>query len=395
MSTSSAKDRIVRNPTRAVKAGSLIIGNGNKIPVQSMCATKTQDIPATLNQIKLLQSHGADLIRIAIDSKADVEALKAIRQETDANIVIDLQESYRLAEKVAPFVQKIRYNPGHLHHHETKRSVEDKVKYLIDVAGQYSLALRIGVNFGSLDPKLKQEMIDSGKALEDAENLGALAAVQSATEHIAIMDKYNFKNFVVSLKSSDPNAVVEINQIFAAKYPEIPLHLGVTEAGMLPMGEIKTRVAFENLLAQGIGDTVRVSLTLPHARKYEEVLIGKKIIEDVYAGRFRSVPKFKQEGLNIISCPSCSRVENEAFFQLAENVREMSAYAAKENITIAVMGCRVNGPGETDDADLGLWCSPSHVNLKRGGELIGAYKYDEILGKVKAELDQLIAARSK
>src|SRR5690606_21381781 len=126
----------------------------------------------------------------------------------------------------------------------------------------------------------------------------------------------------------------------------------------------KTRVAFENLLANGIGDTMRVSLTLPFERKYEEVLLAKRIIEDVYAGRFRSVPRFEHTGLNIISCPSCSRVENERFVELAERVREMAGFAASHKITIAVMGCRVNGPGETDHADLGLWCAPNHVNLK-------------------------------
>ena len=164
---------------------------------------------------------------------------------------------------------------------------------------------------------------------------------------------------------------------------------------MLPMGEIKTRVAFENLLAIGIGDTLRVSLTLPYEEKFREVEVGKKIIDDVYAGRFRSVPKFEQKGLNLISCPSCSRVENEAFVDLAAKVREMSAFAAEEDITIAVMGCRVNGPGETDDADLGLWCAPKHVNFKRKGELIGAFGYDEILPRLKQELEQLIAEKRR
>jgi (E)-4-hydroxy-3-methylbut-2-enyl-diphosphate synthase len=196
---------------------------------------------------------------------------------------------------------------------------------------------------------------------------------------------------VVSLKSSDPNEVIDINKKFAAEFPHIPLHLGVTEAGMLPMGEIKARVAFENLLSQGIGDTIRASLTLPFAEKHQEITIGKKIVSDVEAGRFRSVPRFIHEGLNIISCPSCSRVENEKFVELAQKVREMSQFAAKENLTIAVMGCRVNGPGETDDADLGLWCAPNHVNLKKHGELIGAFSYEEILPKVKAELEDIMA----
>ncbi len=157
------------------------------------------------------------------------------------------------------------------------------------------------------------------------------------------------------------------------------------------MGEIKTRIAFENLLAVGIGDTLRCSLTLPYAEKYKEILLGKAIVEDVKAGRFRSVPKFDNRGLNIISCPSCSRVENEAFIELAHKVRDMSAFASQYNLTIAVMGCRVNGPGESDDADLGLWCAPNHVNLKSRGQLIGAFSYEEIVPRLKQELENLIA----
>ncbi|MCA9437419.1 MAG: flavodoxin-dependent (E)-4-hydroxy-3-methylbut-2-enyl-diphosphate synthase, partial [Candidatus Omnitrophica bacterium] len=146
-------------------------------------------------------------------------------------------------------------------------------------------------------------------------------------------------------------------------------------------------------LTKGIGDTLRVSLTVPNNRKHEEIEAARQIVEDIEAGRFRSVPEFFGKGLNIISCPSCSRVENEAFIDLAEDVREMTAYAKEHNLTIAVMGCRVNGPGETDDADLGLWCGPTHVNLKKGEESIGSYPYNEIIPKLREELDALIEAK--
>lgn len=373
-----------RRKTRAVAVRDLHIGGGAPISVQSMAATHTQDIEATLSQIMLLQKHGADLIRVAVDSKKDVEALAQIRGLTDARLVVDLQESYRLAEKVAPFVDKIRYNPGHLHHHEKEVPVPDKVKFIADQAGKHNCALRIGVNFGSLDPSLRR----NGHSAMDV-------ALNSAREHIECLDKLGFRNFVVSLKSSDPNDVIEINRRFAGEFPEIPLHLGVTEAGLLPLGEIKSRIAFENLLAQGIGDTLRVSLTLPFERKFEEVLIGKKIIDDVMNGRFRSVPKFEHRGINIISCPSCSRVENSAFVELAEQVRELSRFAADHDLTIAVMGCRVNGPGETDDADIGLWCAPKHVNLKLKDKLVGAFRYDEILPKVREELMRLVESAGR
>jgi (E)-4-hydroxy-3-methylbut-2-enyl-diphosphate synthase len=375
--------KISRRITRSVRVGDLIIGSQGPISVQSMCATKTQDIEATVRQIKLLQEHGADVIRIAIDSRRDVEALSEIRTHTDARLVVDLQESYKLAKAVAPYVQKIRYNPGHLYHHEKDTPVRDKVRYIVDVAREHDLALRIGVNFGSLDPAT-----EGGKDGDPIE-----VALRSAGEHISYLEDLGFINYVVSLKSSDPNDVMEINQRFADKYPEIPLHLGVTEAGMLPMGEIKTRVAFENLLARGIGDTLRVSLTLPHAEKYQEILVAKRIIADVYAGRFRSVPKFEHPGLNIISCPSCSRVENEAFVELAQKVRQMTEEFSDKKLTIAVMGCRVNGPGETDDADLGLWCAPNHVNLKKGTALLGQFSYDEIVAVLRSEMDKLVRER--
>ena len=376
--------RIKRRETRAVKVGSLTIGGSAPISVQSMCATRTQDLTATGRQIRLLQEHGADLIRVAVDSKRDVEALQELRKETDACLVVDLQESYKLVELIAPYVQKVRYNPGHLHHHQKKVAVSDKVKFIVDSAGANECAIRIGVNFGSLDPALKAEQTDPIQV-----------ALNSVAEHIQFMDKLGFKNFVVSLKSSDPNDVMEINRRFAQQYREIPLHLGVTEAGMLPMGAIKTRVAFENLLAEGIGDTLRVSLTLPYDEKYKEVQVGKEIIEDVYAGKFRSVPRFENGGLNIISCPSCSRVENEAFIDLANKIKEVTAFAEQENVTIAVMGCRVNGPGETDDADLGLWCAPKHVNFKIKGRLVGAFSYEEIVPQVLAELNRIIASKKE
>jgi (E)-4-hydroxy-3-methylbut-2-enyl-diphosphate synthase len=218
--------------------------------------------------------------------------------------------------------------------------------------------------------------------------------VESALEHCRYLDDLGFTRYVVSLKDSDPKKVVEGNRRFAAVRPDVPLHLGVTEAGMLPDGAIKTRIAFEQLLSQGIGDTLRVSLTLPFAEKWREVEVGRQILADIAAGRFRSVPKGFGEGLNIISCPSCSRVENEAFVDLAFRVREMARYAQEHDITITVMGCRVNGPGETDDADLGLWCAPTFVNLKRGEAEIGAFPYDTVLDRLKAELDQIIASRA-
>jgi len=374
-----------RNPTRPVRIGTVTIGDNNPIAVQSMTATHTKNIDATVEQISDLVEVGADVIRVAVDSNNDADALKEICKQVQANLAVDLQENYRLAEVVAPYVAKLRYNPGHLYHHEREKPWQDKVRYLAKVAEDNDCAMRVGVNCGSVDPA-KKEKYDPEDSISPM--------LESALDHCEFLDSIGFTRYCVSLKDSDPSKVIEVNQRFAAQRPDIPLHLGVTEAGMPPDGVIKTRIAFEQLISRGIGDTIRVSLTVPNSQKREEIEAGRQILADIAAGRVRSVVDFGKDTLNIISCPSCSRVENEAFIELAQQVKEMTKYAQEHAITIAVMGCRVNGPGETDDADLGLWCGPNYVNLKRGPEAIGAYPYDEILPRLKEELDAVIAAKA-
>ncbi|MCX7395230.1 MAG: (E)-4-hydroxy-3-methylbut-2-enyl-diphosphate synthase [Planctomycetales bacterium] len=373
-----------RNPTRSIKIGSATIGAGHSIAVQSMTATHTQDIDATVGQIQALYESGADIIRVAVDSLRDATALAEIRRQSQANLAVDLQENYRLAEAVAPHVDKIRYNPGHLYHHERDRPWQEKVRYLADIAREHDCAMRVGVNCGSVDPA-KKEMYDPSDSITPM--------LESAWEHCDFLDSLGFTRYCVSLKDSDPRKVIEGNKRFAEKRPDVPLHLGVTEAGMPPEGIIKTRMAFEQLISQGIGDTIRVSLTVPNARKSEEIVAGRQILADISAGRVRSFVDYRLQTLNIISCPSCSRVENEAFIDLAQQVKDMTTYAKDHAVTIAVMGCRVNGPGETDDADLGLWCGPNFVNLKKGPLELGAFPYDQILPRLKEELDKVIAAR--
>ncbi len=375
---------IQRNSTRAVRIGSISIGAGQPIAVQSMTATKTQDIDATVAQVNSIAAAGADVVRIAVDSRKDADALAEIRKQTTANLSVDLQENYRMAVFVAPHVDKIRYNPGHLYHHEREKPWQEKVKFLVDVAGAHDCAMRVGVNCGSVDP-------DKVGLYDEHDSISPMIA--SAIEHCDFLDAQGFTRYCVSLKDSDPRKVIEVNRRFAVERADVPLHLGVTEAGMPPDGIIKTRIAFEQLISRGIGDTIRVSLTVSNDRKGEEIVAGRQILADIAAGRVRSVVDYGLPTLNIISCPSCSRVENEAFVDLAVQVKEMSAYAKDYAITIAVMGCRVNGPGETDDADLGLWCAANFVNLKRGKEELGAFAYDAILPKLKQELDALIATK--
>ena len=367
--------------TRKIHIGKLVIGGDSPIAVQSMAATQTQDLTATARQIEVLEKANADIIRIAVDNEKDVEALKILREKfPDSTWSVDLQENYKLAPIVAPWVDKIRYNPGHLFHLEKDKSIREKVQFIVEAARENECALRIGVNCGSVDPDYKEKYKDDSTE----------AMVRCAADHCQMLDEMKFENYCVSLKDSDSDKVIDANRRFSAERPDVPLHLGVTEAGLPPEGIIKTRIAFEQLISAGIGDTIRVSLTLPNDDKGQEIEVGRELLKDISEGRFRSVPENFLDGLNIIACPSCSRVENDKFVDLAQDVRKMTEYAEKYKLTIAVMGCRVNGPGETDDADLGLWCGPTRVNLKKGTETLGSFSYEEILQQLKKEVDQMI-----
>ena len=276
---------IRRNPTRSVRIGSIHVGAEHPIAVQSMTATHTQNVDATVAQVNALHAAGADVVRIAVDSDKDAAALAEIRRQTRANLSVDLQENYRLAELVAPHVDKLRYNPGHLYHHEKSRPWQDKVAYLAGVATEHDCAIRIGVNCGSVDPAMKAKYDDDEIA----------PILQSGLEHCRHLESLGFTRFVVSLKDSDPATSCQINQRFAERRPDVPLHLGVTEAGLPPDGIIKTRIAFEQLIGRGIGDTIRVSLTVPNPRKPEEIAVGREIIEDIQTGRLRSVVASRSE----------------------------------------------------------------------------------------------------
>ena len=358
-----------------------MIGGSQPVLLQSMCATKTTDIAATAHMATVLFEAGAGLVRVAVDTQRDAMALREISQQTPARLSVDLHENYKLAEIVAPFVKKIRYNPGHLHHIDPEISWREKVKRIADIAGEFGCALRIGVNCGSLDPNAKSR--DDG-------SLDNLPLLVSPLEHAEFLDSIGFANYCVSLKSSDMRMVIRANREFARRRPDVPIHLGLTEAGMPPEAVLKSRAALEPLLAEGIGDTLRVSLTVPNDRKIEEITAGRLILENVAAGRIMTPDQLQLPRLDIISCPSCARVENNAFVELAEKIREATRFAADYPLHIAVMGCRVNGPGETDNADLGVWCGATQANLKRGETLIGCFPYDEIVARLIEELRKLI-----
>ncbi len=228
--------------------------------------------PATVGQVRDLEKAGADVVRIAVDNRKDAEALAEIRRQTRANLAVDLQENYRLVSDVAPHVDKVRYNPGHLYHHEREKPWQEKVKFIVEAAVQHDCAIRIGVNCGSVDPSKKEKY-------DPADSITPM--LESAWEHCELLDNFGFTRYCVSLKDSDPKKVIEVNRRFAERRPDVPLHLGVTEAGMPPDGIIKTRIAFEQLLSRGIGDTIRVSLTVPNPRKGEEIAAGRAILADI------------------------------------------------------------------------------------------------------------------
>ena len=386
----------VRRITRKIKVGSTFIGGDAPILVQTMAATKTRDVDATVATIQKLAAHGAGMIRIAVDAPIDAEALVEIRKRVDANLSVDLQENFRMAEKVAPYVDKIRYNPGHLHRLEPELSWEKKVQYLVDVARNNDCALRIGVNSGSLDPeKLRQyheklASLDADPALKDDEAKFFDPPIRSALEHVDFIESIGFDRFCVSIKDSDPDTVLLLNRRFAALRPLVPLHLGVTEAGAPPRGILKTRSALEPLLSEGIGETLRVSLTVRADQKEQEIEAGKLILSNVANGIVAKPNDYKQTALNIVSCPGCSRTQGAKFVDLALEIEKATQFAKDYPFTIAVMGCRVNGPGETDEADIGLWCGGDKVNLKNGGAPVGAFAYDVVVEKAVELLKEKI-----
>ena len=355
---------------RKIRVGKIEIGGRLPVVLQSMCATKTADVSATAAMVERLSAAGAGVVRIAVDTENDVQALAEIRRRTTANLSVDLQENYLLASEVAKYVDKIRYNPGHLHHRSSEKSWEEKVRFLARVASDNDVALRVGVNCGSIEPARIAAMKSGDEPFDPI--------LASALSHADYLESLGFLRFCVSIKDSDPDTVIAVNRRFRQLRPAIPLHLGVTEAGLPPMGILKSRRAMEPLLAEGIGETLRVSLTVESENKAEELAAGRVLLANVAAGRIFDPVQEPFPKLNIVSCPSCSRVENADFVSLARRVERATRFAADWPLTIAVMGCRVNGPGETNDADFGLWCGAGRVNFKAKGETLGSWPYDEI-----------------
>ena len=307
--------------SKIVKIGNILIGGGNPVSIQSMTNTDTRNVKETVNQLKSLEEAGVDIVRLAVLDMEAAQAIKEIKKQTKLPLIADIHFDYRLAlESMKSGIDALRLNPGNI-------KDKDKVKEVIKEAKQRDLTIRVGVNGGSLDRAIYKEV--------NAQNM-----VKSASEHIKLMEDLNFTNIKVSLKASDIKTTIEANTLFREKFG-YPIHLGVTEAGTLRSSLIKSTSALSYLLMQGIGDTIRYSIT---GDPVEEVMAGKMLL------KFLGLRK--EPTVEIISCPTCGRCQ--------VNVEEVASFIEKhvqnikKNITIAIMGCVVNGPGEAKHADFGV-----------------------------------------
>ena len=339
---------MMKKSTRKVNVGGIVIGGGAPVTVQSMTNTDTRDISSTCDQISRLTDVGCDIIRLAIVDMEAAEAVKEIRKRCLVPLVADIHFDYRLAlECIENGIDKIRINPGNI-------GGEERIAKVVGAAKERNIPIRIGINSGSIE---KDILFEYGKPC-------AQAMVQSAKRHIDLLLNHNFEDIIVSLKASDVPMTIESYRLIAGMY-DFPLHLGVTEAGTLHSGIIKSSVGIGTLLAEGIGDTIRVSLT---GDPVDEVIAGRKILSSL---------NLLKENVNIISCPTCGRCRVNIIDIASELERKVSRI--KKNITVAIMGCAVNGPGEACEADIGIAGGENEYLLFEKGMIVGKIPAENIL----------------
>lgn len=325
--------------TKQILVGKVPVGGGAPVAIQSMCSTHTDDVAATVAQIHRLEAAGCEIVRVAVPDMAAAKAVGAIREQISIPLVVDIHFNYKLAlECVAAGADKVRINPGNI-------GGEDRVKAVADACRRKNIPIRIGVNGGSLEKEL---LAKYGKVCPEA-------LVESAFGHIRLLNQFDFDDICVSLKSSSVPITMAAYQLMSQR-SDYPLHLGVTEAGTPTMGVIKSAIGIGGLLAQGVGDTLRVTLT---ADPCEEVVAAKRILQAV---------GLRQDGPNLISCPTCGRTRID-LIPLANQVEERLK-AVDKPITVAVMGCVVNGPGEASAADVGIAGGNGMGFVFRHGEII-------------------------
>ena len=313
---------IQRKKTRVIKIGNILIGGDNPVSIQSMTNTRTTDIESTLRQIRELASAGCEIVRLAVPDMESAKAIKKLKKFINTPLIADIHFDYKLAlESLKAGVDGLRLNPGNI-------GSEQNVLKVVDVARERKIPIRIGVNSGSLSKeKIKKYGITSE------------AIVESALEHVAILEKVNYEEMKISVKASSVPLTIESYRFLSQKI-DYPLHLGVTEAGTEFVGTIKSSIGIGTLLSEGIGDTIRVSLT---ANPVKEVLVAKEILKSLNL----------RKGLEIISCPTCGRTEIDVI-SMANEVEKKLKFLSESDLTIAVMGCIVNGPGEAREADFGI-----------------------------------------
>lgn len=348
-----------RASTKPVQIGSRVIGGGNPVLIQSMCNTKTEDSASTIAQILELERAGCDIIRVAVPTMEAAESLKTIKKAIHIPLVADIHFDYRLAiAAIECGADKIRINPGNI-------GSEERVQAVVDKAKEYGVPIRVGVNSGSLEKHL----------IEKYGGVTAEGIVESALDKAALIERMGYDNLVLSIKSSDVMMCVKAHELIAKKTP-YPLHVGITEAGTILSGNIKSAIGLGLILNQGIGDTIRVSLT---GNPVEEVKSAKLILKTL---------GLRTGGVEVVSCPTCGRTQID-LIGLANQVETM-VQEYPLDIKVAVMGCVVNGPGEAKEADLGIAGGIGEGLLIKKGEVIRKVPEAELLNALKAELDQML-----
>ena len=348
-----------RTKTRKVMVGNVQIGGQNKVVIQSMCNTKTKDIQATVNQILDLEKAGCEIIRVACLDMEDARAIKEIKEKIHIPIVADIHFDYRIAlEAIKSGVDKVRINPGNIGN-------KDRVKAVVDKCKEKHIPIRIGVNAGSLEKDL---LAKYGKPT-------AKAMVESAKKHIDILEELDFHDYLLSLKASDLDLCIEAYEE-AAKTFDCPLHLGITESGTEFSGTIKSSIGLGYMLRQGIGDTIRVSLSDDPVK---EIKVAKEILKDC---------KLFHKSSTLVACPTCGRTQID-LIPMAKQVEEF-LQTIESDITVAVMGCAVNGPGEARGADIGIAGGIKEGLLFKKGEVVRKIPQEHIVEELKKEILEMV-----
>lgn len=347
-----------RKQTKSIKVGNLLIGGNAPISVQSMTNTDTKNIPDTVSQIKRMEKEGCELVRVAVPDMESCYSLPLIKKEINIPLVADIHYDYKLALKSIEFgVDGLRINPGNIRNYE-------KIKLIINSAKKKNLPIRFGINSGSLDNNI----------LKKYKKITPQALIESAVNMVKILEEVNYHNIIFSIKSTSVIDTIEANYIFSSKY-NYPLHLGITEAGPPFQGIIKSSVGIGSLLFQGIGDTIRVSLTCD---PIEEIKVGYEILKALH---------LRQRGTNLISCPTCGRCKVD-LNKIIKKVERQICHIDKP-LTIAVMGCMVNGPGEAREADVGIAYHKKYGLLFKKGNVVGKFSEKTIIKRLIEEIKNM------